>query len=112
MSENRDSICVVIVTVDAAAKVLPDLVPHAQKGLSLFATFGGFISGTLHINPEGTRMVQYLQWETEAHHLACMNDPRWEEMDSARTFMETIHAGRATMDVNTYRIVDCRRADA
>jgi len=52
--------------------------------------------------------VQYLLWETEAHHLACVNDPSWEALASTRIFMEAIRSGAAKMDVRTYRVVDKR----
>ncbi len=97
-------LCTVIVTVDGDPSVIEEIKPHAQDGLRRFREFPGFISGSLHQSIDGGRLVQYLQWKTEADHLACMNDPRWEELPSARHFLETIAKRRAVLDVRTYRV--------
>ena len=99
--ENAD-LCTVIVTVDADPRLMPDLEEHATKGLEAFRTFQGFVSGALHLSKDRGRIVQYLQWQTEADHLACMNSPRWEEWPSAARFMDLVQAGGAVMDVRTY----------
>ena len=79
--------CTVIVTVDAEPEVMPELQAHARNGLVRFAELKGFVSGALHASTDGTRIVQYLQWETEADHLDCMHDPRWDEMPSTKRIM-------------------------
>lgn len=103
-------VCTVIVTVDAAASVLPELEAHAREGLSRFAKFPGFLGGATHRSADGTRLVQYLRWLTEAHHLACMQDPRWDDLPSTRRFMELVQSGRARMDVRVYEVVAVREA--
>lgn len=99
------SLCTVIVTVDADPEVLPELQAHARDGLGRFATFPGFVSGALHRSADGGRMVQYLQWRTEADHLACMAHPGWDDLDSTRRFMELVNSGVARMDVRTYEVM-------
>ncbi len=97
--------CTVIVTIDAAPDVIGEMEPHAKSGLTWFAGFDGLVSGALHKSNDGSRLVQYLQWESEADHLACMQDPRWDDLPSAARFMEFVNAGRATMDVRTYTVL-------
>lgn len=100
-----NQVCTVIVTVDAAPDVIREMESHARRGLSLFADFNGFVSGALHKSADGGRLVQYLQWTTEAEHLACMNDPRWDNYPSTARFMELVKSGLARMDVRTYSIL-------
>ncbi len=102
---HRTDCCTVIVTVDAAAGVMAELESHAREGIARFAAFEGFIAGALHRSEDGARLVQYLQWETEEHHLACMNDPRWEDVPSTRIFMDHIAAQRAKVDVRVYDVI-------
>ena len=72
----RSDLCTVVVTVDADPDLIPELEAHARDGLARFASFKGFLSGALHKSADGGRLIQYLQWETEADHLACMHDPQ------------------------------------
>ncbi len=95
----------VIVTVDAEPLVMSDLEAHARAGLGLFRDFPGFVAGALHKSADGGRLVQYVQWETESHHLACMNDPRWDSFPSTQQFMAIVESGRARMDVRTYSVL-------
>ena len=97
--------CTVIVTVDADAELVPELEAHARDGLRRFAEMPGFIAGALHRSDDGGRLVQYLQWASEADHLACMRDPRWDELPSTRRFMEVAASGASTVDVRVYDVV-------
>ncbi len=108
VNAQADRLFAVIVTVDAPASVMPSLLSHARYGLSRFADFDGFLSGTLHISSDGERIVQYLLWETEAYHLACTSDRSWDGLESTRTFMDAVRSGEARMDVRTYWVVDRR----
>ena len=79
-------VCTVVVTIDAAAEIMPELEEHAAAGLKLFAELNGFVSGALHKSSDGARLIQYLQWSSMADHQACMNDPQWEHLPSTRKF--------------------------
>ena len=103
--ETGASCCTVVVTVDADPEVIMDMESHARRGLGWFARFEGFVSGALHKSTDGGRLIQYLQWRSEADHLACMNDPRWDEEESTRSFLEHVVSGRATMDVRIYDVI-------
>ena len=103
--EHGRGLCTVIVTVDADPEVIPQLEAHAKEGLARFQDFDGFVAGALHRSADGARLVQYLQWETEADHLTCVNDPRWEELPSARHFMSLMESGKARVDVRTFDVV-------
>ncbi len=98
-------ICTVIVTVDTESDVMPELEDHARAGLAAFAELDGFISGALHRSTDRSRLVQYLQWRDEAAHLACMNDPRWDDLPSTNRFMEIVNSGQAVMNVGVFDVV-------
>ncbi len=57
------------------------------------------------MNDDGTRLVQYLRWQTEADYHSCISDPRWESVPSAQRFMLLVESGEARMDVRVYRVV-------
>ncbi len=95
----------VVVTVDTEPEFIADLERHARLGLEVFKDIDGFISGALHKSHDGTRLIQYLQWESESAHLACMTDKRWDELESTRRFMELVHSGRATMVVKSFAVL-------
>jgi hypothetical protein len=95
----------VIVTVDAEPDIMSDLEAHAKAGLTLFRDFPGFVAGALHRSVDGGRLVQYVQWETELHHLECVNDPRWDSFPSTQRFMAIVDSGRAQMDMRAYRVL-------
>lgn len=101
--------CTVIVTVDADPAAMPDLVSHARFGLERFGDFEGFVGGALHQSEDGRRLVQYLQWEREADHRACIDDPQWDALPSTKRFMELVQSGQAKMDVRTYEVLATTR---
>ena len=103
--ETGSGVCTVVVTVDADPDVLAEMERHARRGLDEFGRFKGFVSGALHRSTDGGRLIQYLQWQTEADHLACMNDPRWDDEESTKRFMDHVESGRASLDVRVYEIV-------
>lgn len=101
----RERPCGVLVTVDAALEVMPELEAHARLGLERFPLFTGFISGALHRSADGSRLVQALRWRSEADYVACIHDPHWDELPSTRRFMELIDSGAATLEVRVYEVV-------
>lgn len=48
------------------------------------STSPGFISATVHRSVDGTRVINYLQWETVEHLTAMQNSPQFH--DIARRF--------------------------
>ncbi len=107
ISTDRD-VCTVIVTVDGEGDAMNEALTHAAAGLEDFAQFDGFVSGATHISTGGSRIVQYLQWQTQAHHESCMQDPRWGESESSRRFMELVGDGTLTISVNVFDVVAVR----
>jgi hypothetical protein len=101
----EQDLCTVIVTVDADPDLIPELEAHARLGLEQFPAYDGFVAGALHQSADGTRLVQYLQWRSAADHQACIEDPHWESVPSSKAFLDHVKAGRATIDVRTYRVV-------
>lgn len=99
------SLCTVVVTVDASKSVMADLVEHARFGLQRFPDYDGFLGGALHMSDDGTRLVQYLQWESQTSYAASRDDSRWDEAPSTRRFAEHVASGRALIDARTYEIV-------
>ena len=98
-------LCTVIVTVDASADLMPELEEHARHGLEVFSSFEGFVSGALHRSSDGTRLIQYLQWRDESAHRACVNDARWDELPSAKRFMDIVNSGQAAMHVGVFDVL-------
>ena len=98
-------ICTVVVTVDAKASLMPALREHAERGLEHFPTYAGYLGGALHLSADGTRLVQYLQWRSEAEYVACRDDPRWEQSPSTRLFREAARSGEAQVDARSFAVV-------
>lgn len=96
--------CTVIVTVDAPPGLLPSLEAHARIGITRFAEFPGYIGGALHVSSDHTRLVQYLQWDSESAYQACIDDPSWEDLSSTHEFMEAISAGQVRIDARIFRV--------
>jgi len=104
--DSNRQICTVIVTVDAAQEVMPELLEHARVGLDeMFRDCQGFIGGALHVSGDGTKLVQYLQWDSEALYIECRDHPRWNALASTQQFMEHVITGRAKVDARTYTVV-------
>ncbi len=100
------NVCTVVVTVDAGTEILDDMSEHARLGVTTyFREYEGFIAGSLHLSADRTRLVQYLQWESEADYLRCRDDPRWDEMASTNKFLDHVTAGRALIDVRLYDVL-------
>ena len=90
--------------MDGAPEHLADAARHAAAGLQRFAGFAGFVAGATHVAADGGRLVQYLQWRSEADHQACMSDQSWADDPSSRRFMADIQAGRIAVDVRVYTV--------
>ena len=103
--EPAQSVCAVIVTVDAGAEAMPAIEAHARFGLTQFPQFEGFVSGALHKSADGTRLVQYLRWSGKAQYERCIGDPRWDDLPSTQQVMALVRHGDATMDVRVYDVV-------
>ena len=84
---------------------MTDLVAHARFGLDRFPESEGFIGGALHVSDDGTRLVQYLQWVSQALYEAARDDPKWDEAPSTRRFAEHVASGRASIDARIYVVV-------
>ena len=69
-----------------------------------FARQPGFRSSALHKGTEGTRIVNYLRWNSEADHLACMQS---EEVAAAGAdFMAFVEARGVAIEIGVYEVVD------
>lgn len=99
-------VCTVVVTVDADAEVLDEMLEHARRGVTTyFGECEGFVAGAVHLSADRTRLVQYLQWESEAAYLRCRDDPKWDRLDSTRIFLDHVAAGRAVVDARLYEVL-------
>lgn len=95
-----------VVTVDAEAEILDDMLEHARRGVTTyFGECEGFVAGALHLSADRTRLVQYLQWESEAAYLRCRDDPRWDRLGSTKRFLDHVTAGRAVVDARPYEVL-------
>lgn len=98
-------VCTVVVTVDATPGVLADMARHARAGLELFPDCEGFVGGALHLSSDGKRLVQYLQFSSEAEYVSCRDDLRWGELESTAVFAGHVAAGRASVDARTFTVL-------
>ena len=106
------SICTVIVTVDGEDEEMRFVVNHASAGLDRFSSFPGFIAGATHLSEDGRRVIQYLQWESKETYEACLNNPSWDEDESAKRFVALMESGAIRVDVRIYNIVSTRKQPA
>lgn len=97
-------VCTVIVTLDAPPERLPAFAAHAAMGLERFRRYDGFVAGALHLAADGGRLVQYLQWRSEAEYRACIEDPAWDALPSTRELLAAVASGEAMLDARTYRV--------
>ncbi len=99
-------VCTVVVTVEAAAGVLDDLVEHARSGIERhFGECDGFVGGALHVSADRAKLIQYLQWESERAYVRCRDDPKWDALVSTRRFLDAVRSGEALVDARIYRVV-------
>ena len=70
-----------------------------------FPEYSGFVSGALHKSDDGTRLVQYLRWQTEVDYRVCVGDPRWDLDPSSQRSLALLESGEARMDVRVYEVV-------
>ncbi len=101
--QKDNNLCTVVVTIGAEAEVMAELEAYAKSGLQRFSEYEGFVSRALHKSTDGIRLIQYLQWESEAAHLKCMNHPMLNDVPSTKRLMEIVESGRARM---VARVVD------
>ena len=91
-------------SADDRAQVL-DICRATQQ---IFARQPGFVSSSLHGSPDGEEILSYLQWRTEADHVACMGSPDFRT-PGGRRLTQMIEEGRVEMDVRSYtvdRVID------
>lgn len=98
--------CIVIVTVDAPAELIPRLAEHARLGIRRFPEWEGYLGGALHLSQDGTRLVQYLSWASETDYRRCIEDPEWDSLPSTREFAETVRSGNAVVDARVFAVAE------
>ncbi len=95
--------CTVIVRFEVGPSDQQQLVDLCLQNLSVFQAQPGFVSGTLLRSSDGSAVVNYLLWRSEADHLACMNSP--EVAARGKALVDFLGAGRATLEVKVYEVV-------
>jgi hypothetical protein len=79
-----------------------------RQVMPAMAALPGFISHTLHKSHDGTEVLNYLQWRSEADHAHCFSNPMWEVWaDEVAMFLQT---HRLPQEVMTYEVVASREA--
>jgi quinol monooxygenase YgiN len=66
--------------------------------------FPGFISATVHRSVDGTRVINYLQWQSQEHLAALQRSPEFQKI--ARRF-----AGLIEFDPHQCEVVHVRERD-
>lgn len=90
----------VLVTLKVPESQLEDVLRLARGNLPIFARQPGFISARIYCSHDRTRVLTWLQWETQADHEACMQSPDWAQCDPQ--FSVLLDRGTMQMDVRTY----------
>jgi hypothetical protein len=102
----KNTNCTVIVTVDGDSQAISSVTDHASSGLDRFAAFPGYIAGATHLSEDGSRIIQYLQWQSKEAHEACMNDPSWDDDEGSRHFIELMGTGAIKVSVGVFDVID------
>ncbi len=63
----------------------------------------GLVSSSVHRSHDGTRVVDYLQWENKAAHDAWRNSTEMHE--AAAELMGLIETGTVGMEMHSYEVV-------
>lgn len=85
-----------------------ELLAIMSRAAPVFARQPGFVSSSLHRSRDGSRVLNYLQWRTQADHEACMTSA--EVAAAGKDFMTFAESGRARFEVRTYELADCFEA--
>ncbi len=107
-TKTDDAACTTIVRYEVGQDDQSELVDLCLQNLSVFKAQPGFVSGTLLRSSDGSAVVNYLRWRSEADHLTCMNSPDVAARGTA--LVDFLQAGRATLEVKTYEVVASVRA--
>lgn len=95
--------CTVMVRFEVGPIDQQHLVDLCLQNLSVFQAQTGFVSGTLLRSNDGSAVVNYLRWRSEADHLACMNSP--DVVAKGKALVNFLGAGRATLEVKVFEVV-------
>ncbi len=104
-------VCTVIVTMNCQPQDQHGLIDAAAATEQIFARQPGFVSSTIHRSVDGSKVLQYLQWESQEASDACMMSPDWQS-EPAQRFMELVQQGKATMEPAVYEIVSIQDGPA
>ncbi len=85
-------------TPETQGEVLDTLI----AGADLFPSQPGFVSQHFHRSHDGARVLCYVQWRSEADHLACYQSP--DVAARGKAVNDLVESGKATMEVRTYDV--------
>ena len=100
--------CTVIVTLRCEPSDQTELVSLARDVLPAFARQPGFVSSALHKSTDGARVVNYLRWQSEADHLACMQSA--DVAEAGVGFMAFVEGRKVSIDIGVYDVVETTEA--
>lgn len=106
--DKKNSLFTVIVDVSVDPSEQGDLLDIMSRAAPVFARQAGFVSSSLHRSRDGSRILNYLQWRTQADHEACMASS--EVAAAGQEFMAFAESGRVRFEVRTYALADCIEA--
>jgi len=98
-----ESYFTVLVTLRVPEGRQEDILRLAEANLPIFARQPGFVSAKVYRSQDGTRVLTWLQWASQADHEACMLSPDWAQCDPR--FTSLLDRGTIQMDVRTYEPV-------
>ena len=88
-----------------------ELIDVLQRAGQAFLAVPGFRGLTMHRSADGTQVLVWLRWRSQADSDACFTNPVW--LDSGRElYARFIEPGRATMDPQPFELVQSLEAPA
>ena len=94
---------VVITKTTFSSELRDQVIQFSLKSLPIFKKQAGLINIRMHEALDGTHMSSYMEWESEAHHLACMQSQDFSEINSQ--WASFIESGNLSFAFNTYNIL-------
>ncbi len=97
----------VMVLMTVPAEKANEFQRLATATLPIFEKQPGFVSATLHKSADGSKFIQYLQWQTKAQSDACMMSPDWMA-EAGQQYMGFVQANGVEMLPMDVEIVEIR----
>lgn len=99
-SAGEGEVFTVLITLKVPESRQEEVLQIAQKNLPIFARQPGFLSARIYRSQDGTRILNGLNWASQADYEACMESPEWAQGDPQLFVL--LDRGIIEMEVRTY----------